>query len=203
MKNKIFYIIVAIIIVAALSVTALVGLRVGLGYGEGYTIGFVEDKKIEMQDAKQILADVFGSEEYSVQRVEFFEDSILVKVREVSDEQLSNLVNKLNEKYGSEMTVSDLQVEHVANVKLRTLIEPYILPIGLSTLIILGWFAIRFRGAKQMLELLKWWVIVEGLLYSLYVLARIPVDGVTMPLALTAYILTSLVYTAKTELSED
>ena len=121
---------------------------------------------------------------------------------EVSEDELTNLANKLNEKYGSEYVASDLHIEHVSNVRLRTLIEPYILPIGLSTLIILGWFAIRYRGAKQMLELVKWWVIVEGILYSIYAICRVPVNGITMPLALSLYILTCLAYTTKTEMSE-
>ena len=200
MKNKIFYIVTAAVIVIALAVTLFAGLRVGLRYSEGYTIGFSEENGLELQDVREILNDVFKDKEYLIQRVEFFDDTVLVKVREVNEEELTNLANKLNEKYGSEYKASDLGVEHVSNVKLRTLIEPYIMPIGLTTLIILGWFAIRYRGAKQMLELVKWWVIVEGILYSIYAICRAQVDGITMPLALSAYILTVLAYTTKTEM---
>ena len=89
--------------------------------------------------------------------------------------------------------------EHVSNVRLRTLILPYILPIGISILLILGYYAIRFKGTKEMIGLIKYLVIFEGLLYSSLALCRIPFGIFTMPIALIIYLGVVVIYTAYNE----
>ena len=89
--------------------------------------------------------------------------------------------------------------EHVSNVRLRTLILPYILPLGISLLLILGYYAIRYKGTKEMIGLIKYLVIFEGLLYSSLALCRIPFGVFTMPIALIIYLGVIVIYTAYNE----
>ena len=126
--------------------------------------------------------------------------NFLIKVKSASDEQLNNLCTKLNEKYSSNLTTDDLEVNYEANVKIRNIVEPYVIPVGISIIFVLVYFAIRFRGSKEMTEYLKSLIVVEVLFYSLYAIGRVKVSQLTMPIALSLYVLTTLIYTTKTEL---
>lgn len=201
MKNKILYILCTLVLLVAIIMTAVLGLNVDLYYGEGYTITFTEKSSINKDDIKSIAKEIWGND-FIVQNVEFFNVSAAIKVREYTDEQIQSLCDKINEKYSSEHKKDDFVIEHVSNVKIRTLIEPYILPVGLSLLLILGYYAIRYKGAKQMFNLLKWILITEGVIYSIYATARIQVNSLTVPIMMIGYVLTVVLYTAYSELSE-
>lgn len=205
MKKKIIYIVLAIIFISALIVTAVVGLNVDLYYADGYTVTFTVDKKVTEVEIRDIAKEIFGDEQTLVQGVELFEDSALIKTKnEITTEQVQALCDKLNEKYEVELTTTDnFTVSYSPNTRLRNVIEPYMIPIGLSTLLIVGYYAIRYKGTKKMLGLLKYLIIIEGLLYSIYALCRVPVNELTMPIALLGYAIVVVVYTAVCELSID
>ena len=204
MKKKTLYIVVAIIFIIALILTATIGLRVDLNYAEGYTITFTVGKEIKAEEIENIAKEVFSDNKLIVQEVELFKDSALIKLKDnITDGQLSNLCTKINEKYEVELETADFEVTHIPNTKLRNVLEPYIIPLGLSTLLIVGYYAIRFKGVKKMIGLLETMIIVEGLFYSLYAICRIPVNELTMPIALVLYTLVIIVYSLKCELSLD
>ena len=202
MKNKIFYAVVAVVFVIAIIITATIGLKVNLNYGEGTSIAFKVENRIEISEIKDIAKEVW-QKDYLVQKAEFFEDSAVIKVRGVSQEQLEKLCKLINEKYSEELEVEDLKVEHVSNVKIRTLVEPYIAPIGLSLLIIVMYYAIRFKGIRQMVDLVKFIAIFEAIVYSVYAICRIPVSGITMPIVAIVYLGTVLGYTFKCEMNKE
>ena len=199
MKNKIMCIAFAVIIIASLIVTATVGLRVTSRYAEGYLIRFTADKTINLDSVSEVAKEVFGDDFYAVKEVEFFENSAQIKVRNISDEQYQNYITKINEKFDTKLTSANYIVEHVSNVKLRTLVEPYIVPLGISTLLIAAFFAIRYKGAKQMLLFLVTIFVVEAIEYAIYALCRLPVGTYTVPVGMITYILTTVLYTAYQE----
>ena len=200
MKKKIIYIALIIIFIIALLITAIKGLNVNLKYAQGHTITFTVGKEVKLDEIEQIAKNVFIKNEFIVQKVELFDDSVLIKTRdEVTAEQLETLCNKINEKYEVELTMDSFEMTYETNVRLRNVIEPYIIPIGLSTLLILGYYAVRYKGAKKMLELLKYLIISEGLLYSLYAIGRVQVNELTMPIGLIVYTLVITIYTAMCE----
>lgn len=198
MKNKVIYIALAIIFIVAIIMTVDKGLKVDTFYGEGYTISFTEKTEIELSDIESIVKEIW-KDNYSIKKLEFFGDSAEIKVKDYNDEQINQLKDKLNEKYGSELEISSFDIEHVANIKLRTVITPYIIPTILSLLIVMMFYAIRYKGARKMLELLICLIAVEGVLYSVYAIARIPVSYLTMPIAMCLYTLVILAYTLKSE----
>ena len=112
---------------------------------------------------------------------------------------MNDLCTKLNDKYSKELKTSNLTVEYVSNVKLRNIVEPYLIPMGLTILLVVSYYAIRFKGAKQMLELLKALGIAEILLFCLHALVKIPFNTLTMPAALILYTLILIGYTVKSE----
>lgn len=194
MKKKILYGLLALVLIVDIIITATAGLRVSLYYGEGYSIKVSEKDTIDKADIEKIAKEVF-EKDYLVQDLELFKDSAVIKVKEVSDEKIQVLVDKMNEKYSSSLTKDDVKVEHVSNVKIRSLVEPFVIPTLIATALVLVFYAIRYRGAKQMLELIKYLVLTEGALYTLHAIFRIPVNTMTLPIAFSAYALVVLIYT--------
>ena len=204
MKEKILYVVLAIVFIIAIVMTAVLGLRVDLNYAEANTITFTVGKNINIDEIKEIAADVLGSNDILVQQVEMFGDSAIIKTRQdITDENITNLCTKINEKYETELTTDNFATDHILNTKLRSVIEPYIIPIGLSTLLIVAFYAIRYKGTKNMIGLIKYLVIVEGLLYSLYAIGRVPVNEMTMPIALALYTLVITIYSVRNEMELD
>lgn len=201
-SRKIALIIFLIIFAVDIIITGVVGLRPDMNYGAGYAIRFqLPNTTFNIDDIKSIAKEIFGKD-YIVKNVEFFNDSALIKVKnEPTEKEKSELCSKINEKYSSSLTANDLQVKYEANVKFRTIVEPYIIPVGISAILILVYFAIRFKGAKEMAGYVKSIVVVEVLFYSLYAICRVKFSQLTMPIALSLYALTTLIYATKSELS--
>ena len=202
MNKKIVYAVLAVILLVAVIITAVKGFNVGLVYGEGTEISFsLSNSDVEKDDIRVIAKEVFPNNKVIVQRIEYFTNSALIKVNktDVSEEDIENLKNKINEKYNSNLTTDVMEVTHVQNIKLRTIIEPYVGPLGLSLLVILGYFAIRFRGTKEMLSLVKYIGICELTVFALYAICRLPVNGVTMPIVTLVFYSTIIIETVLAE----
>ena len=110
-----------------------------------------------------------------------------------------NITFTVGKTISTQLKTSDFDIEHVMNTRLRNVIEPYIVPIGIATLLILAYYAIRFRGTMKMINVLKYIIIAEGILYSVYALIRVPVNSLTMPLALIVFTMVVMIYTALSE----
>ena len=199
MKTKLLLGMLAIIFVVSLIMTAVKGLNVGTYYSEGYSIRFSIKDTINVEDVEQMAKDIWGKD-YLVQKLELFNDSVEIKVKDYTDEQLNQLKDRVNEKYSEELEITNLKIEQVSNIKIRNVIEPYIIPVILSLVIVLIFYAIRFRGARKMLELLLWIIAVEGIAYSVYAIGRLPFNTLTMPITMSLYILTILGFTTINEL---
>ena len=201
MKNKIIYAIIVLVFIVAIAMTFFKGINVDTYYSEGYTISFTEKNAINITDVEKIVKEIWGNN-YNVQKLEFFNDSAEIKVKDYTDEQITSLKDKLNEQYNSELEESSFKIEHVANVRLRSIVSPYIIPVILSFVIVMIFYAIRYRGARKMIELLVCLLIFEGLFYSIYAIGRIPFSAITMPLAMCIYVLVTIGFTTFNEIKE-
>lgn len=200
MKKKISYVILAIIFIIDIVLTAVLGLKVNLNYSEGVNITFsVENTTIDMTRLDTIAKDVFGKNKYLIKNVEFFGDSALIKVKDVNDDQINSLCEQINSKMGTELEFSNFKVNYVPNVKISSIVEPYILPIGLSLLLIVAYYAVRYKGASQMVSLLKNLAIYFILYYSVFAICRVPFSGITMPVAMALYLIVVILNTKKFE----
>jgi len=106
-KTKIFAILVFIFIVAGIIVTLTIGLNYELKYKNAKIIELYIQKEYEISDIKSITDEVLQNQEVLIQKVEVFEDSVSITAEEITDEQKNEIVNKVKEKYGIEIS-SDL-----------------------------------------------------------------------------------------------
>ena len=73
------------------------------------------------------------------------------------------------------------------------------MPILITTALIVVYYSIRFRGVKEILDLLIKLIFAEGILYSIYAIARLPIDVLTMPIGMLVFAGVTIYVTIKHE----
>ena len=192
-KSKILIAIIAIIIIAGAIITATIGLNFDLRYKESKKIELYLQKDFNISDIKQITDEVMQGTEVVIQKVEVFEDTVSIRAQDITDEQKQGIIDKVNEKYGTEISKDDIETETIPNTRGRDIIKPYILPFSIATLIILVYIAVRYRKLKVLKTVLKTIFILilsQVVLLSIMAITRVPIGIVTIPLIIIVYLLT-------------
>ena len=150
-KQKMIFIILAVIIIAGIAVISTIGFNLELK--------MQETKKIELYKQKQ------------------------------------SIIDKVNEKYGTELKADSTEIINIPNMKIRDLVKPYVTSFAISTVLILVYIAIRYRklgSIKTMINSLLIIVVGQVVLFSLIAITRIPVGRLTIPMVLIVYVCTLL-----------
>ena len=111
--------------------------------------------------------------------------------KKISDEQKNTLNTKINEKYGINNTVDDIQVHYIPSNRLRDIIKPYIVPMLITTALILVYISIRFRKigiGKVLSQAIILTIIAEALYISIIAITRFPINRLVIPVAIVIYI---------------
>ena len=101
-KKLIVIILIAIIIIAGITITLTKGLNYDLRYQETKKVELYLGKNFAIADIKQITDEVLPNQAVLIQKIEVYEDYISIISKDITDEQKTNLVNKVNEKYETE-----------------------------------------------------------------------------------------------------
>ena len=192
-KTKIIIGVIALIIVVGIIITLTAGLNFDLRYEESKRVEFYLETDFNISDIKQITDEVMPGENVIIQKVEVFEDTVSITAKEITEEQKQNLVTKLNEKYGTELSAETTDIETIPHTRGRDIIKPYVGPFMISTLIVLIYMAVRYRKIGVISTLLKTIIIsiiAQLTLLSIMAITRIPVGIVTIPLVIIVYLLT-------------
>lgn len=202
MKNKLLYILIAIIIIAGIVVGCTAKFKFSLAYDDSVRVEMYIGKDYTKSDVEAIAKEAFSTKEVLIQKIEFFNDSVAITVRESNDEKLNNLVTKVNEKYGTTLTKEDLTIVDVPHYRGRDIMSNYIVPIAISAVLIIIYSIIRFRKielAKVIAKLVIWPIIIEALYLSILTIARIPISYYTLPLGIILSVITLTTITYKNE----
>lgn len=206
-KTKIVTLVIAIIVIVGLIVTLTVGFNFDLRYQEAKKIQLYLEKDFEIADIKQITNEILPNEKVVIQKVEVYEDTVSIMAKEMTDEQKTNLINKINEKYELKLEADSTDITTIPHTRGRDIIKPYITPFIIATVIILVYMAVRYYKLGMMKTILKTGLTValaQAVLASVVVITRIPIGRVTIPLVLVVYVLSLLGITSclEKELSE-
>lgn len=199
-KSKILCVILVLVFIMAIISTGIRGLNVDLNYGNGVSLVFDIGKEFENSDIKNIAQEIWNDGKTVVQKVEIYDETALIKVKEANNEQIEKLANKLNEKYELDLKGADITVLYNSNYRLRDLIKPYIVPALIGIVLIVVYYSVRYKGIKEILQLLLTLIAVEGIIYSIYALIQIPINFLTMPIAMIAYVSVVTGVTIKNEI---
>ena len=193
LKNKkLIYIVIALIIIIGIISIFVLRLNFTLMYSEHTRINVYLGKNYELQDIKQISQEVFGDQEIIYQEIETFHDSLAITVKQATEEQITNLETKLKGKYEIDSEEEILQVNEVGHLRGRDIVRPYIIPMIISTLVILAYVGIRYLNLgvfRTTFTLFLRLIISEALLLSVIAIVRIPIGIYTMPVAIILYLL--------------
>lgn len=195
--KKVILIIAILIILAGGVVIYTIGFHVGLDYSASQNIKIYFETSYEDTQIEQIVKDVFGNGSKRIQDIELFHDAVSITVKEVNEEQINNLKQRVSQIYNIEDIESHIIVNDMPSYRLRDVMKPYILPLTITTVAIFAYLAIRFRkiGMKKALLLpLGLLIILEAVYISIIAICRIPLGRYMIPIALLIYVAT-FVYT--------
>ncbi len=204
LKNKkilSLLVIVLIVIIVGIVIIFTKGMNYGLLYDNNKTIELYLEAGIESTDINSIIKEVFG-DKIKIRQVNNLQYDILITTKSASDEQLNNLVFKVNEKYGLDIDVEDLIVTDNAKISGIDLVSPYLLPVSISTILILIYFIVRYKKLKIFkvsLITITTIIFIQLLLLSIYAIIRLPINEYTMPISMILYLISVIVLTEKFE----
>lgn len=190
-KKNIFLAILAVIILIGIVMFFIKGLNYNLFYGKNTTISIYIDKDIDKEELRQLVEETISSK-LNIRKINDLDNNLLITIREITEEQKDNLITKINEKYELELTNEDLEITNNAQIKLVDMIKPYVAPSVISIILIMIYFIIAYRKygiGKVILETLGSILISEAVLFSIYAIARIPVNSITMPIAVILFVI--------------
>ena len=159
-------------------------------------------KAFEINDIKQITNEVFEGQEVILQKVEIFEDTVSVTTKEVTDEQKQKFVDKINEKYGLERKVENLNIIQQPHTRGRDICKQYITPTLIAFILIVIYISIRYRkinSFKTLTDFIKFELIFIALYFSIIAILRLPIDILTMPIAVLVAILVLIIFILNSE----
>lgn len=196
-KKVIMPIGILIIMIGAI-VVATIGFKFGLIYQSHKRIEIYIDKEYSVEDVTNIIKEVLPNEKIIQQNIETFDKDISFTVKNISNEQVKTLKEKINTKYEIDEKTESIIIINEPHTKLSDIMKPYVKPLVITTIIICIYLVIRFRklglvnaGLLPIASI----IILQALYYSIWAICRIPVSKLTMPLSLLVYILTACVVT--------
>lgn len=194
-NKKIIYIVLICIIIIGAIITGFKGLNFELKYAPNKEVEINIGKEFDNNDIKQIVKEVIGNKEVIIQKVELYDEIVSIITKEITDEQIEQINEKVNAKYQISNETKDLLITENANLRGRDLVKPFIFPIAVSLVIILVYAVIRFRKINvfEILSKIIGMNILAQLLYvSILAIIRIPINALTIPIAIAIYMIITL-----------
>ncbi len=204
-SKKIILLGIILLIIAGIVVVALKGVNVSLILQQHESINLLIGKEVERKDIKDICKEVFQNKNVVVRNLELFDDSVNISVESITDEEKNDLVQKINEKYGTTFTSDDLTIQSNSNIRVRDLVRLYVKPVIISVILIIVYMIIRFRKVNALKLLGKIFGIViltEALIASIIAIVRVPLSPVMINLMAVVAVVELIIYINKQENSK-
>lgn len=206
MKNKIIYAITICIIIIGAIIIATMGLKADVKYSKNVRIDVYLGKTFENKEIKELAQEVFGKDRTLVQKVEYYGDMASITIKQENsenmDEKLEQLKDKINEKYELEIKTTDMQVTYQPKIKLSSILKPYIIPLAISSIIIIAYVMIRFRklGILKTISIYVLYILAsQAVFLGILAIARVPISRIIMPSSLLVYVVVITIVTAVQE----
>ena len=185
MKNinnimRIIMVIVALIILSGIIMICVKGYNYDLLYSKSVRMNIYLTKEFKVNEIEEIAKEILGTNKLKVQQGNTFGTVVSIVSKEITEEQQNNIIQKLNEKYEIEINKDeDVIVAQIPQVNIWEMITKYILPLVITTIVILVYFVIRYRsqGIIKCIGIPVLTLIgVSALYVSIIALTRIPVN---------------------------
>ncbi len=195
MKKKLIILgITLLIIIIGIVMACIFNFNFGFEFGNYTALDVYMIEESNIDDVKEIITEVFSGE-YKVEYTDEFYDTISIKLKDASDEQIEEIKNKLVEKYEFEDVENYILEINVPAVEVYDLVKEYIKPIVISFIIIIIYFGIAFRKLgtyKSIMEPIIITVIMLALYISILAICRIPINDYSVPIGIFIYMMSLL-----------
>ena len=206
MKQKnikiIFIALVALVILIGIVIVGIWGYNKELKFEKGQSIDIYVEQKVDESKIKDIVHEVLGNTNYTVQTVEIYKDMVTIRTEQITEEQKNNIVNKIKENYEFKQTAEDTTINTVPATRIIDMYKGYILPFTISGILVLVYMVIRYYK-KGILKVLARTIAIpvfgELFLLSIIAISRIPVGRFTPVLVIGMYIATILIVIKENE----
>ena len=180
-NKKIILLGIILLIIAGIIVVALKGVKVSLILQQHEEINIYIGKPTDIKDVKNICKEVFEDKSFIVRNLDIFTDAYSINVESVINEEKDELISKVNEKFGVNITTDDISEKTVSNIRIRDIVKPYIKPVLISAVLMAVYVVIRFRNenAFELLgKILGIIILTECVIFSIIAVIRIPVSAI-------------------------
>lgn len=206
MKQKnikiIFIALVALVILIGIVIVGIWGYNKELKFEKSQSIDIYVEQKVDESKIKDIVHEVLGNANYTVQTVEIYKDMVTIRTEQINEEQKNNIVNKIKENYEFKQTAEDTTINTVPATRIIDMYKGYILPFTISGILVLVYMIIRYYK-KGILKVLARTIAIpvfgELFLLSVIAIARIPVGRFTPVLVIGMYIAAILIVIKENE----
>lgn len=200
-NKKILIIAILIIIVAGIIFLAVKGFNKGIIYDSATRIECYIPSGYEKADIENITNETFSNKNVTVQDIEKLNQIVSIKIKDYSEEELENFKTKISEKYEIDKDKLEIYEIKIPTTRISTIVKPYVLPVSIVTVLSLVYIALRNikskETVKKVIKVALTLVLVAGIYFSILVIAQIPINEYTMPIALILYVLTLLIEVIK------
>ena len=105
-------VLVLTVILVGLILTFTIGLNYGLRFQKSQAVSLQIVDGYDINELREIAREVFGNQRVMLQEVEIYNDRVIFTTSAISEEQKIELVNRVNEKYFSEVEEIDIVEEN-------------------------------------------------------------------------------------------
>lgn len=203
MKNKkIIYGILFAIIIIGIIIASTLKFNYSIDYEDARKLNIYISKQVDLEDIESMVSDIFGTRN-KVEYVETFKDMVLVTIPNIYTEEqeteLKNeLINRINNKYETEINAEDITFEVLPHFRGRDFIKRYIKPIIITAIIILVYFGIRYNklgSLKVSLCTILNMAVIEAVYISLIAITRVEINKFTVPFGMLIAVITLVIIT--------
>ena len=201
-SKKIILLGIILLIIAGIVVVALKGVKVSLILQQHEELNVYIGKPTNIKDMKDICKDVFNDKRFVVRNLDIFSDAYSINVESVINEERDELITKVNEKFGVNITIDDISEKNVSNIRIRDIIKPYVKPVLISAVLMAVYVVIRFRkeSAIKLLGKISGMIILtESVIFSIIAVLRVPLSATMINLMAVIAIIELCLYINKLE----
>lgn len=201
-SKKIILLGIILLIIAGIVVVALKGVKVSLILQQHEELNIYIGKPTDIKDMKDICKEVFKDKNFVVRDLDVFNDAYSINVESVINEEKDELINKVNEKFGVNITSDDISEKNVSNIRIRDIVKLYIKPVLISTVLIAAYLVIRFRkesAIKLLGKICGIILLTEAMIFSVIAVIRIPLSATMINLMAVIALIELCLYINKLE----
>lgn len=196
-KNKIVLSVIIIFIICGIITLFTNGFEKISEYKAGTRIEVYIPQGYQEQDIVNMANESFNGKTFEIEKIEKLDQVVGIRIEEYTEEELKSFKAKISEKYAIKEDKLEIYEIKVPVTQIRTIVEPYVFPITLVT--VLSLIYVLFANLKaddkflKILKVLLTIVLTLGVYFSLILVCRLPFGIYTMPLALAVYIITLII----------